>query len=337
MKNGSFVISLDFELHWGVFDIKSVKDYKSNLTHTRSAINEILRLSKKYDVDITFATVGLLFGESNAHISKYLPESRPNYTNKNLNAYPLIKNTGISEEEDPFHFAPSILKNLVNNTNHEIGTHTFTHYYCLENGQTKEDFEADLQSAMSIALESFGLSLKSIVFPRNQVNPEYLSVCRNNGIVAYRGTEKYSIYQQQSTLPVFLSRILRLADSYINIYGHHTYPYKDLSDFENKMVNVPSSRFLRPYSNLLKYLEPLKLKRIKSGMKYAAKNGHLYHLWWHPHNFGSNLNENLKNLEEIFKYYSFLQKKYAFTNETMISLAHKITNQAETFLHRNNK
>ena len=52
-------------------------------------------------------------------------------------------------------------------------------------------------------------------------------------------------------------------------------------------------------------------------MKHAAKNGLLYHLWWHPHNFGANTEENFKTLEEILKYYEFLNKKYGFESKTM--------------------
>lgn len=46
---------------------------------------------------------------------------------------------------------------------------------------------------------------------------------------------------------------------------------------------------LRPYSAALKSLEPLKLKRITSELDCAAQEGLIYHLWWHPHNFGVNL------------------------------------------------
>jgi len=34
-------------------------------------------------------------------------------------------------------------------------------------------------------------------------------------------------------------------------------------------------------------------------MKFAAENNCIYHLWWHPHNFGNNKNENLQNLERV--------------------------------------
>ena len=38
-------------------------------------------------------------------------------------------------------------------------------------------------------------------------------------------------------------------------------------------------------------------------MTFAAKTGSNYHLWWHPHNFGKDLEANLKFLEKILQHY----------------------------------
>jgi hypothetical protein len=52
-------------------------------------------------------------------------------------------------------------------------------------------------------------------------------------------------------------------------------------------------------------------------MTYAAKNNEIYHLWWHPHNFGVDTSENMKNLTSLLKHYQFLHSKYGFTSLTM--------------------
>ena len=59
-------------------------------------------------------------------------------------------------------------------------------------------------------------------------------------------------------------------------------------------------------------------------MTKAAKNGYLFHLWFHPHNFGKNTENNFKNLENIFKTYQKLKKKYGFESSTMSELAEKL-------------
>lgn len=74
---------------------------------------------------------------------------------------------------------------------------------------------------------------------------------------------------------------------------------------------------LWPYSPKLSFLEGLRLRRIKKEMVHAAKKGEMYHLWWHPHNFGANIEENLHMLEEICKCYKELYLKYGFSSYNM--------------------
>jgi len=52
-------------------------------------------------------------------------------------------------------------------------------------------------------------------------------------------------------------------------------------------------------------------------MEYAAENKKLFHLWWHPHNFGVNTDENISFLEEILLYFKELQKRYGMLSLNM--------------------
>jgi hypothetical protein len=126
--------------------------------------------------------------------------------------------------------------------------------------------------------------LTSLVFPRNQFNDEYLKVCLELGVFCYRGNEHSWIYKaKDGHSESNFRRAFRLLDAYVNVSGHNCYSDESL---KNKMpINIPSSRLLRPFSNNLKFLENLRLERIKSGMTYAAKKNLTYHLWWHPHNW----------------------------------------------------
>ena len=165
-----------------------------------------------------------------------------------------------------------------------------------------------------------------MIFPRNQFNEEYLQVCKEAGIICIRGNEHSWLYAAKSSEEENLfRRALRLVDAYLNISGHNCYADEYLkSKFP---VDVPSSRFLRPYSKKLKFLDGLRLNRIKSGMTHAAKNGLTYHLWWHPHNFGIHQNENFNFLEKILIHYSHLNRNNNFESLTMSQLAHRITNK----------
>jgi hypothetical protein len=93
------------------------------------------------------------------------------------------------------------------------------------------------------------------------------------------------------------------------------------------MVNVPASRFLRPYMKALGFLEPLRLLRVKRAMTHAAKRGEVFHLWWHPHNFGVNQEQNFKNLESILSHYKKLRERHGMQSASMKDIASYSTNQ----------
>jgi hypothetical protein len=85
-------------------------------------------------------------------------------------------------------------------------------------------------------------------------------------------------------------------------------------------VDIPASRFLRPAGKSV-VLERLRLRRITSAMETAARRGKLFHLWWHPHNFGVDLRENLAFLRAILDCFHTLQERYGMRSMTMAALA----------------
>lgn len=323
MSNGKFVISLDFEIYWGLRDAVKLENYKENLLGVRQVIPLSLALFKKYDIHATFAIVGFLYFDNKTELLNNLPLSKPDYNNTKLSPYnDYLKTIGEDETADEYHFAGSLI-NQVKQAEQEIASHTFSHYYCLEKGQTKEAFRQDLIAAKNIAGKR-GIECKSIIFPRNQCNKEYLTVCRQMGFTAFRGNEKSWLFSSESLAgEIFLRRPFRLVDAYVNLSGNNCYSIEDMKDLP--LVNIPSSRFLRPYSKRFSVFEKLRLKRITNSMTYAAKNNLMYHLWWHPHNFGINIKENFLFLEKILLHYSKLNTEYNFKNVTMQQLADEVS------------
>ncbi|MEM7799901.1 MAG: polysaccharide deacetylase [Chloroflexota bacterium] len=299
----TLVISLDFELHWGMFDKKSIDEYEEELLGVRQAVPRMLELFKTYGVHTTWATVGLLFFKSRDQLMAALPSVVPQYTNRQLSAYRYIEEEVIGDDEksDPFHFAPSLINLIETYPYQEIGTHTFSHYYCLEPGQSIEAFQEDLNACTAIATAR-GQALRSLVFPRNQCSIDYLPVCDSAGILAYRGNQASWLYKAKNELEeTIFRRVMRLVNAYIPISAPLSYSWEDLS--AQSPIDVPASRFLRSYSKALDVLEPLRLQRIINEIKYAARHNHIYHLWWHPQDFGKDMNQNLSILEEILSTY----------------------------------
>ena len=329
MKNeateGAFVISLDFELMWGMFDKVTHDEYGAQLDGVSSAIPKILALFQEYSIHATWATVGMLMFENVDELRYALSGMtvRPQYTNKEYSAY-RHAGEGALYALPHRYFASHLVKKIIETPNQELASHTFSHYYCLEEQQidTENAFTADAEALQNVA-QKFNRTLQSIVFPRNQWNTEALTVLKKLGYKTFRGTENHILYnaKNDSRQNNPLLRIFRLIDNYINISGHHTYKLTSVQSSDTGLVNVPSSRFLRPYSKLFAFMEPLRLRRIKNTMTHAAKNGEIYHLWWHPHNFGINQEENLSFLKSILEHYKYLETKYGMKSRSMLGVA----------------
>ncbi len=313
---GILVISLDFELMWGVLDSMTTKSYGPNILGARDVIPEILEVFGEREIHATWAVVGALFAQSRDDFISMLPAKRPKYADPGLSNYKRYKLMGETPPDEAYFFANSIIHRIAQTPNQEIGSHTFSHYYCGEAGQTVEDFAHDLEQARRIA-EQNGIHLRSLVLPRNQFNSEYQEVIMNNGFTCYRGNETSWMYRSgNSTRENPLKRVLRLMDAYINISGHNCYGMSE-TKAGGCLCNIRSSRFLRPFSPGLSFLEPLKLRRIRSQMLHAARFGQVFHLWWHPHNFGTNTKENLDNLRSILDYYADLRQRHGFRSLNM--------------------
>lgn len=316
---GIFIISLDLELIWGVRDKRNIENYGKNILNARKAIPQILDLFNKYGIHCTWAIVGMLFANNKDELTSFLPVKKPSYNDPMLSSYTYLDEVAETEEKDPYHYAGSLIEHIRKYPGQEIGSHSFSHYYCKEKGQSNSEFEEDILSAVKIA-EKDNLVLRSFVFPRNQIVPEYLQVLNKMGFSCYRGNpDNFTFSTEIKRKYSVIQRILRLTDSYINLYGHHTYSISHLT--ENELINIPSSRFLRPFNPKLKLLEGLKINRVIKDMSYAARRNEVYHLWWHPHNFGANTETNMMQLEKILDHYSILKNKYGFLSMNMGELA----------------
>ena len=217
------------------------------------------------------------------------------------------------EKDDPLHYASSLITMILNTKGQELATHTFSHYYCTEPGQNVKQFEADLKAAQFIANENFGLQFKSLVFPRNQFNKEYLEVAFQQGIRVIRSNPNVWFWTETKGM---IFRLCRAADTLISISNSVSFKNEDIKNYSGVTL-LPSSRFFRPYKPKEKLIQGAKINRIKREMSYAAKNARNYHLWWHPHNFGEDINKNIAQLKDIINHYNLLNKEYSFISSTI--------------------
>jgi hypothetical protein len=260
-----------------------------------------------------------------------MPPVQPQYVDRRLSPYSDLPPPGAKETGDSIWFAPSLVRRIADTPHQEIATHTLSHYYCMEAGQDSTSFREDLRAASHLASIS-GLTLRSLVFPRNQYVQGYLDAVRDAGITSYRGNPASWICRPVvHAQPSRLSRALRLADSYLNLTKRLSYPMPGPTPAIANPVDIPASRFLRPYQAKLRRLEALRLRRIKHELTYTARRELVYHLWWHPHNFGRDTAHNIAFLEAILAHYRFLRDQYGMISMSMVETADRLrTNRIAT-------
>ncbi|NOQ74472.1 MAG: hypothetical protein GQ574_20850 [Crocinitomix sp.] len=288
------------------------------MTKTEAAVDGILALFSRYDIHATWATVGLL-GNVGLTDLKSEKNSLPiPYTIKRYSPFPITSEKHGSIDPNLLLGRTEIMS-ILNQTNQELASHTYSHLYCCEDGISAVDFELDCKRMTDLGQE-LNHAFTSIVFPRNQVSETALDTLNQEKYTAYRGNQenkhwKNSRFENES----FYKKMMRVLDAYFKISKTKTYKIADLAKLEG-LLNIPANRFFRPHSGK-RWMEIRKIKRVKREMLHAAQNETVYHLWWHPHNFNTHLHESIEQIEELLAYQLLLKEKYGFESLNMSEIA----------------
>lgn len=317
---GTFTISLDFELLWGIFDKVGTRYNPSYFSNTRRIIPEMLDLFSSNQIQVTWATVGMLFAENEEEWKAYSPAFLPSYREKKYSAYHWAKENGIRPE---VHFAPELIQQIIQTPYQELGSHSYAHYYTLMRGQSPEQFREDLQASQRIAGDKFGVRLKSLVFPRNHLNELYLDICKEEGFDFVRGNPK-NWFWQETQHEDQSKKWFRSADCFFPVGSRTSYSIESVHYSSKDPIIIPASRILRPYSNGNLLFNSVRLGRILSEMEKAAQMGEVYHLWWHPHNFGNNPSACMVELRKILKHFKRMMETYGMESLNMENLGMRV-------------
>lgn len=311
---GIFTISLDFELHWGVFDKRSIESRLTCYNNTLKLIPQMLQMFDEYNVHATWATVGSLFAKNESEWNSFKPLDEPVYVAEKYSAYKWVNTHGL-QHADSF-FAPELINTISSYKGQEIGTHTFSHYYCLEEVK-HEAFAADLEAAKKAAAK-FNIDIKSLVFPRNQFDKQALKTCFDKDIKVVRINPDIWFWKSISNEDTSIARkLFRTGDAYLSLSKRNSYPLSAVKQIANEPLQIAASRFLRPWSPRFDIMNKLSLKRVLSELTIAAKKQEVYHLWWHPENFGDHPEQNLERLQQILKRYTLCNERYEMTSWNM--------------------
>src|SRR3954465_428947 len=132
MNESLFIVSLDFELLWGVRDKRTIESYGPNIAGVREVIPSLLQLFDEFGISASFATVGFLFARNKQDLLQYIPSTLPQYGLSKYSPYAngYLDKIGNSEDDDIYHYAGTLIDMIRQHPAQEIASHTFSHYYC---------------------------------------------------------------------------------------------------------------------------------------------------------------------------------------------------------------
>jgi peptidoglycan/xylan/chitin deacetylase (PgdA/CDA1 family) len=165
MTHAKFVISLDFEMFWGVEDTQSVAGYGRNVLGEWQAIPQMLARFQAHRVNVTWATVGAImcrdYREWRARRRSAIPSASAPAAHADVE-------DALVRQYPKLFFARPLVERILETDGQELATHTYSHFYCKDADATPEGFLDDLARASSLAAE-MGAGFRTIVFPRNQI------------------------------------------------------------------------------------------------------------------------------------------------------------------------
>jgi hypothetical protein len=157
------------------------------------------------------------------------------------------------------------------------------------------------------------------------VNELYLGICLEEGYEFVRGNPK-NWYWQETQHESWSKKWFRSADCFFEMGGKTSYSIDEIQIFGKEPIILPASRILRPHSAGNPLFNQVRLRRILNEMEFAAKNREVYHLWWHPHNFGHSPEASLEELVRIVDQFGELKSRYGMQSMHMESLGLLVKN-----------
>lgn len=265
-EQGGVIFTADFELAWAVRFSKRKIDLHEYSNLERANIPLVLDHSVKYQIPITWATVGHLFLDK-CNTGDHDWMSRIPYFDDHwrFNKGDWFEHDPYSTwERDPDWYAPELIKMIMSSpVDHEISCHTFSHIDCSDKNCPPRVIDDEL-TACELVAEDYGVKFESMAFPGGTAGN--FEVLNKHGIKIYRRRIK----------PYELG-----------------YPYRDEAGL---LVSPTGPAVILPDRNW-KFKD--ELSRYTRAIDRAIRYNTLVHLWFHPSATPGTFSELLP---EIFSY-----------------------------------
>ena len=319
LDKGVFLLSVDTELAWGGVYNGSFGRRESMFRDTRIAIKGLLGLLDKYDIQATWAVVGHLFHE------QCTPENTIRHPEIIRPDYPWFDGDWFKDDpcsgldDSPYWYGTDIIKGIMaSRTHQEIGSHGYSHTIIGDTGCSREAFDSEIKACLALA-DTWGLELKSFVYPRNSVG--HLDVLEQNGFTSFRG----NVNRWYEGRPGPLRKAGRALESILPLPVVAVGPRKVAG-----LWDLPASNFYMHRDGWGKRI-PIASRTAQAelGLRKAAREQSTYHLWFHPFNIASDIKALLGGLETIFRKVNHMREQGTLDNQTMGDLTDKLNRSSE--------
>ena len=266
-EKGSFCISIDCELAWGVSDNLSNKFIKKTIDLDADICLNLLNIFNEYEINATWAIVAGMLDHYNPMI---------NVINKKAWYNPMI-----------------IEKIISSKVYQEIASHSYAHPNFIKYDENY--IEEDFQKAEYFFSKN-NIKINSFVFPRNQIR--YLNLLNKYNIKIYRSLDK-NLYKSIYRYNKFFGKISNVVDKILPISSNTVFPKKseyNLTELESSLLFI--SRY--GYKKIIS--EYSMFSKAKLCIDLAIKKNECFHLWFHPSNFYYNTDNQIRLFKKIIKY-----------------------------------
>ncbi len=264
---GTFIVSLDCEGKWGMAEVLK-PCHRTLITDAGllEAYSCLLRIFARHDVSATFAFVmAFTLTASERRMFDYLLEPRGDHEDSWMQHYWREMASGDREGW----FQPAAFDAVRGEGRHEIACHSFCHRPLGALSATAEQVRAELKAAADVASVK-GVSLKTFVFPRNDVG--HLPELRAAGFLGYR--------ERLARPGGAWGRLVRLGEE-LNVQP----ALQRQLDCEDGLVPIPAGYFLNWRFGARRGVpKSVTLRRWRNLLHRTAHHGTVAHLWLHPHN-----------------------------------------------------
>ena len=280
LDRGVFTLSLDFELVWGARDLA---EHLGPLLHdarlTRDHVfGPLLDMLVERRIRATWATVGHLFLEGAEPVGGVMhpdvvPPCHP------WRKAPWWEGVPAGTERDHPEFYGRSLVLRLRDAGQELGCHGFSHAILGDPGCSRQTADTELARCVKEA-RAIGVDLRTMVFPRNAVG--HLDLVARHGFRTWRAPDP--AWSTRPGVPRPIGRVAHL----VAVARAAEPPTVLPSPGPYGLCCVPGSASILPIYGIRRMI-PIRSRqeRALKGLRAAARDRRIFHLWMHPINLAA--------------------------------------------------